>query len=213
MKQSVMILGGYGNFGKRIAELLSEVPSIEVIIAGRHLAKAQQELKRLESSAQAELRAVEVDSQANNLETTLRNIKPTLLIHTVGPFQGQDFRVPKACIANGIHYIDLADDRTYVCSITQFVTGILLMNQRAFSFQSPWFITVFSLFILIGLCWLPVLRIQYRMRALALACVEHNRISAEFKQLMRIWTWLGIPAFMAILVLFWLMVFKPLSVI
>lgn len=119
MKQSVMILGGYGNFGKRIAELLSEVPTIEVIIAGRRLAKAQQELERLRPSAQAELRAVEVDSQANGLETTLRKIKPTLLIHTVGPFQGQDFRVPKACIAHGIHYIDLADDRHYVCSINQ----------------------------------------------------------------------------------------------
>lgn len=117
-------------------------------------------------------------------------------------------------IAVTTHHVILGDwFFTLPAVITQFVTGILLMNQRAFSFQSPWFITVISLFVLIGLCWLPVLRIQYRLRALALICLEHNQVSVEFKQLMRAWTWLGIPAFMAILILFWLMVFKPLSVI
>lgn len=97
--------------------------------------------------------------------------------------------------------------------ITQLATGILLMNQRAYSFQSPWFLAVISLFIFIGLCWLPVLRIQYRLRLLATTSAERNCLSDDFKRLMRVWTLLGIPAFMAILVLFWLMVFKPLSVI
>lgn len=119
MEKSVLVLGGYGNFGKRIVELLAEIPDIKVIIAGRSLEKAQCELMRLNASAQAELIAIELDSQSDNLETALRDIKPTVLVHTVGPFQGQDYRVPRACINTGIHYIDLADDRHYVTSINQ----------------------------------------------------------------------------------------------
>ncbi len=30
-----------------------------------------------------------------------------------------DYRVPEACIDIGAHYIDLADDRRFVCDITQ----------------------------------------------------------------------------------------------
>lgn len=93
--------------------------------------------------------------------------------------------------------------------ITQVVTGLWLMNRLGYSFQSLWFVAVAALLALIGLCWLPVLRIQYRLHALASESLVHNRISPEFKRLMRLWTALGIPAFSAILVIFWLMVFKP----
>ena len=70
-----------------------------------------------------------------------------------------------------------------------------------------------GLFILIGICWLPVVRIQYRLRDLAKDSVDNNEVSPEFKRLMRIWTLLGIPAFTAILIIFWLMVFKPFPVV
>lgn len=39
--------------------------------------------------------------------------------------------------------------------------------------------------------------------------VDDDSISPEFKELMRIWALLGVLAFSAILMLFWLMVFKP----
>lgn len=93
--------------------------------------------------------------------------------------------------------------------ITQIITGVLLMNKQGYSFSSPWFYWVMGLFIFIGICWLPVLRIQYRLRALAAQQVESNVVTPAFKALMRTWTLLGIPAFTAILVIFWLMVFKP----
>ncbi len=36
----VLILGGYGNFGKRIAESLSELKGVTLLIAGRDTQKA-----------------------------------------------------------------------------------------------------------------------------------------------------------------------------
>lgn len=96
--------------------------------------------------------------------------------------------------------------------ITQITTGILLMNLQGYSYSSPWFYWVIGLFVFIGICWLPVLKIQYQLRALAKISVESNKISSEFKSLMKTWTLLGIPAFIAILAIFWLMVFKPFPV-
>ncbi|GHF92129.1 DUF2269 family protein [Thalassotalea marina] len=96
--------------------------------------------------------------------------------------------------------------------ITQVTTGVLLMNLQGYSFNSPWFYWVIGLFAFIGVCWLPVLCIQYRLRALAKVSVDSNKVVPEFKSLMRTWTLLGIPAFIAILAIFWLMVFKPFPV-
>ncbi|MEH6443811.1 MAG: DUF2269 domain-containing protein [Oceanospirillaceae bacterium] len=96
--------------------------------------------------------------------------------------------------------------------LTQIVTGVLLMNLRGYSFTAPWFYWVIGLLTFIGLCWIPVLKIQYQLRDLAKESVTHNEVSATFKLLMKRWTLLGIPAFAAILAIFWLMVFKPFPV-
>lgn len=96
--------------------------------------------------------------------------------------------------------------------ITQIITGILLMNMQGYSFSAPWFYWVIGLFSFIGLCWLPVLRIQYKLRELAKISVDSNQVTPEFKSLMKTWALLGIPAFTAIIAIFWLMVFKPFPV-
>ena len=93
--------------------------------------------------------------------------------------------------------------------ITQIITGVLLMNKLNYSFSSIWFYWVIGLFGFIGICWFPVVRIQYRLKQLAEQSLQSNHLNPEFKRLMRIWTLLGIPAFTAILVIFWLMVYKP----
>ena len=96
--------------------------------------------------------------------------------------------------------------------LVQFVTGVLLMMQLGYSFTSTWFLLVVSLFIFIGLCWIPVVLIQYKLRALATASLSTNELDPNFSKMMSWWTALGVPAFAAILVIFWLMVFKPLPV-
>jgi len=95
--------------------------------------------------------------------------------------------------------------------LVQLITGVWLMSLLNVSVTSPWFLTVAALFILIGCCWLPVVWIQYLLHREA--CMENGFLSVRFKRLMRLWMALGIPAFAAMLVLFWLMVAKPLAVI
>ena len=48
--------------------------------------------------------------------------------------------------------------------VIQFLSGWLLMNRLNWSFSSQWFLAVLALFIFIGVCWIPVLFIQYRLR-------------------------------------------------
>jgi uncharacterized membrane protein len=96
--------------------------------------------------------------------------------------------------------------------VIQFVTGVLLMLKLGYSFSSPWFLLVISLFCFIGACWIPVVVIQYKLKQLTNDFNAGSEITPEFKRLMRWWTLLGIPAFAAILVIFVLMVFKPLAV-
>ncbi|WIO73162.1 saccharopine dehydrogenase NADP-binding domain-containing protein [Porticoccaceae bacterium LTM1] len=114
----IVILGGYGNFGKRIAEQLAKDASLILIIAGRSAVKAESICQKLnESGARASLACAPIDLNAANFTSQLADLKPDLVIHTSGPFQGQDYRVPKACIACGCHYVDLSDDRRFVCDI------------------------------------------------------------------------------------------------
>ena len=97
--------------------------------------------------------------------------------------------------------------------ILQFITGLLLMSKLGYSFTSTWFLVVLTLFIFIGICWVPVLFIQVKLRELAALSVSSGILETRFSRLMKLWTGLGIPAFTAILIIFWLMVFKPLPVI
>ncbi len=114
----VLILGGYGNFGKRIVQQLADIAKITLIVAGRNHAKAQLLCRALlEQGVQAGLEAAAVNVDHRGFAHRLRALRPDLLIHTAGPFQGQNYRVPLACIDVGCHYIDLADDRRFVSNI------------------------------------------------------------------------------------------------
>lgn len=109
----VLILGGYGNFGGYIARALANHSAIELVIAGRDRVTA--ELFASELNAANAARGTALDIVDPNI--ALKAIAPDLVIHTVGPFQGQDYRVARAAIAAGAHYCDLADARAFVCGI------------------------------------------------------------------------------------------------
>ncbi len=60
-----------------------------------------------------------------------------------------------------------------------------------------------------GACWIPVVVIQYRLRALTAAASSWDALPAAYDRLMRWWVALGAGAFAAVLGLFALMVFRP----
>ena len=55
-----------------------------------------------------------VDIGAPDFTQQLRARSPELVIHCVGPFQGQDYGVANSALAAGAHYIDLADGRQFI---------------------------------------------------------------------------------------------------
>ena len=116
----MLILGGYGNFGKRISLSLARDQRIAVLIAGRHSVKADALARTITGKIpNSSVRGYPLDIQSTEFATRLRNSGARLVIHTSGPFQGQDYRVAQACIKAGIDYIDLADDRRFVSGIGQ----------------------------------------------------------------------------------------------
>ncbi|HEY6641739.1 saccharopine dehydrogenase NADP-binding domain-containing protein [Povalibacter sp.] len=119
----ILVLGGYGNFGARIAVALSAQADCHLLIAGRDAARARDAAAQLQGS-HATVEGLGLDVHDPQLAECLRRHRIDLVIHTAGPFQGQSYEVARACIEAGAHYVDLADGR-------EFVTGITTLDAAA----------------------------------------------------------------------------------
>ena len=93
--------------------------------------------------------------------------------------------------------------------IIQPVTGFYLMHMAQFSFESLWFYLVVGLYLIAGCCWVPVVFIQTRLNKLSARANSWDEISQQYTKLYNTWFTLGFPAFISVLILFYLMVFKP----
>lgn len=108
------MLGGYGFFGERIAATLAADAGIRVLLGGRDGDKALAAARRMGLPGD---HAVQVDATDPRFGDVLRAHRVDVLVHTAGPFQGQDYTVARAAIAAGSHYLDLADGRAFVGGI------------------------------------------------------------------------------------------------
>ncbi|MEB2843000.1 SDR family NAD(P)-dependent oxidoreductase [Rhizobiales bacterium RZME27] len=106
----VLVLGGYGGFGGRLSRRLAN-DGWAVLVAGRNL-----ETGRAFAAELANAQAIKADRE-QDLTPILQTYRPFLLIDAAGPFQDSDYRVAKACMTCGVHYIDLADARAFVGGI------------------------------------------------------------------------------------------------
>src|SRR5262245_12328223 len=117
---TVLILGGYGTFGGRLARLLADEERLTLIIAGRSLAKAQEFCASHRSVAKT---IPAVFDRDRDVERQMRELAPDVVVDASGPFQsyGADpYRVVRAAVALGIRYLDLADSSDFVGGIAQF---------------------------------------------------------------------------------------------
>ena len=115
----VLLLGGYGGFGGRIAPRLVEA-GFEVLIAGRSLAKAE-----AFCAGRPGFLPVALDRDRGLVEA-LAVHRPFALVDAAGPFQGASYGVARACIAAGVPYLDISDGRDFVAGI-----GMLDADARA----------------------------------------------------------------------------------
>ncbi len=103
----IIVVVESGNFGARIVRALRADPSIELLVAGRRMVSVP---------GAEDVPGVVVDIGAADFAQQLGQLSPGLVIHCVGPFQGQGYRVANAALAAGAHYLDLADGRQFIAA-------------------------------------------------------------------------------------------------
>jgi uncharacterized membrane protein len=95
-------------------------------------------------------------------------------------------------------------------AIVQPVTGVQLALVIGYSLSESWLVASFALYFLIAACWLPVLWLQVQLRNLARAAAEEGEdLPARYHRLFRVWLALGWPAYIFMIAIFALMIFKP----
>lgn len=131
----VLVLGGTGHFGARLSRRLGDEPGVHLLLSSRSAAAAEQAAVALRASgAQARVEGVALDHQATTFGAELARLAPRVVVHTAGPFQVQDYRVARACMDCGSHYIDLADGREFVAGFEPALAaqaqaaGVLLVS-------------------------------------------------------------------------------------
>ena len=121
-----------------------------------------------------------------------RSRKPSLVAHTAGIVVMADFVFTASAV------------------LVQPVTGFLLAHIAGWPLTRGWIELSLVLYVVTGICWLPVVWIQVRMRDLAReADMRGQQLPAEYHRLFSAWVILGVPAFLSVLTIVWLMVTKP----
>jgi short subunit dehydrogenase-like uncharacterized protein len=122
----ILILGATGHFGGRICRRLLGEPNTDLIVSGRNHSTAETFATALRHSVpESNVIAAALDQSAPQFAADLAALRPDIVVHTAGPYQGQDYRVAEACMKLGCHYIDLADGREFVAGFDQLHDGAI----------------------------------------------------------------------------------------
>lgn len=89
----------------------------------------------------------------------------------------------------------------------QPATGIGMAAMVGLPLSTPWLAVSLALYVVAGACWLPVVWLQLRMRDMAARA--GGELPPLYWRYARWWEALGYPAFVAMAVVFYLMVNKP----
>jgi len=123
------------------------------------------------------------------------------------------------------HFTDNIDEKLYAASntvladycftlpavILQPLSGAWLIWYSGYDWLDLWLTATYGLYILAGICWIPVVWIQTDLkRMLQAAHAEGAPLPDRYFRLFKIWFLLGWPAFTALVIVFFLMVAKPL---
>ncbi|MEO5805992.1 DUF4166 domain-containing protein [Devosia sp.] len=120
-KLTVLIVGGYGTFGGRLALLLAEQAQLRLIIAGRSIERAAAFIATL--PAGADKQPLAFDRDGAEIAALIRAQAVDIVVDATGPFQGygtDPYRLVRASLEAGAHYLDLADSSEFVGGIVEF---------------------------------------------------------------------------------------------
>ncbi len=95
--------------------------------------------------------------------------------------------------------------------IIQPISGVILIKLVGYDFSDFWLVLTYIGYIIAGICWLPVVWIQIKLRNIALKAQAINEeLPIEYYKLFKLWFYLGWPAFISLVIIFFLMVIKPM---
>ncbi|MGH1487342.1 MAG: DUF2269 family protein [Cellvibrionaceae bacterium] len=99
---------------------------------------------------------------------------------------------------------------TFPAVIIQPLTGIWLVARVGYNWADFWLVATYSIYAVAGLCWIPVVWIQIQLKKLIINSIEQqSELPERYYKLFKLWFLLGWPAFIGLVVIFFLMVMKP----
>eukprot|EP01080_Neovahlkampfia_damariscottae_P000434 gene434-6847_t len=131
MTTKILVLGGYGNFGKLISKRLSRNTSIDLYIAGRSSEKAKDFLTTLENK---KVNSFVVDVNNEDLfSKKLIELRPHTVINSCGPYTDMSYKIARLCLKHESNYIDLADSMEFVEGIDKLQNEAISKNKVVIS--------------------------------------------------------------------------------
>ena len=97
---------------------------------------------------------------------------------------------------------------TATAAVIQPVTGAALWYLTVNDWSHPWIWVVTALYLGVGLCWLPVVVLQMKLSAAARDAATFGALGPVFHRHFKIWFALGVPAFIMMTALIFMMVFR-----
>lgn len=99
---------------------------------------------------------------------------------------------------------------TFPAVVIQPLTGIALVHMSGYAWNDLWLSATYILYMIAGLCWIPVVWIQIQLKNMvANSLLENQALPDRYHRLFKIWFLLGWPAFLSLIAIFFLMVSKP----
>jgi len=107
LTKQVLVIGGTGKIGYRVAQDINSHTNAHVTITGR------------QCSVKKDLPCLPLDvTVPEQVAKTIANYD--LVVHCAGPFHRRDGIVLKHCIEQGIHYIDVSDHRSFHFQVADY---------------------------------------------------------------------------------------------
>tara|TARA_A200000113_G_scaffold219899_1_gene229235 strand:+ start:295 stop:762 length:468 start_codon:yes stop_codon:yes gene_type:complete len=99
---------------------------------------------------------------------------------------------------------------TFPAVIIQPLSGVALIHMVGYDWTDFWLMATYVIYIIAGLCWLPVVWMQIQLKKMVAEALENGKdLPARYHKLFKIWFLLGWPAFVGLIIVFYLMVAKP----
>lgn len=99
---------------------------------------------------------------------------------------------------------------TTTSGVIQLITGLWLVYLAGYSITSFWISASLFGYLIAAFCWFPVVYLQIKMRDFALKANRSKEpLPSQYNLYFKYWFTLGWPAFISLVIVFYLMTNKP----